>query len=394
MHPIDPEPSEHDLKGGVLLKKYAGYIVAGAGLLFTAIITFFAKQYGDLLDAFFPYFSRTIQKILSTISAPFPFLLWQALVVGLILLLLVSLILVILRKRSFIRWLGWVLATASLLWTFHTGIHGLNFYASPLAEDLRMDMKQITQEDLTQALIYFRDQANALAESLPRDADGNLLYDDFDMLAENASSGYEFLQKSKGYSVFAGDTSPVKKLGWKKMYTAMGICGVTMAVTGEAAVNPDIPNMSIPFVMCHEMAHRMAIASEDDANFAAFLACQANADPQFQYSAYYMAYRYCINALGGESASRIHKEANSLFRRDLRFYDEFFNQNQSQTATNVANAANNTYIQASGDKNGVKSYNMVVTQLVNWYLLETAQPDNAPEFDPTDKDYINGIIGE
>ncbi len=376
------------------LKKFIGYIVAAAALAFTAVITFFAKQYGDLLDAFYPYFSRTVQKILSAITAPFPFLVWQVLVVGLVLLLIVSLVLLIIRRRSFVRWLGWVLAVAALLWTCHTSIHGLNFYTGSLAEDLHMDVKQITQQELEQALIYFRDRANALAESLPRDENGNPVYDDFDTLAENAGKGYEYLQKIQGYSVFAGDTSPVKKLGWKKMYTSMGICGVTMAVTGEAAVNPDIPNMSLPFVMCHEMAHRMAIASEDDANFAAFLACQANSDPQFQYSAYYMAYRYCINALGGSAASAIHKEANGAFRQDLKFYDDFFTQNKNETATNVANAANNTYIQASGDKNGVKSYNMVVTQLVNWYLSEIDGSDGTPKFDPTDTDYINGIIGE
>lgn len=375
------------------MKKYTGFIVAAAGAVFTLVITFFAKRYGDLLDAFYPYMSRTLQGILAEISSLFPFTLWQAAVVALVALLVLSLIFLFIRKRSFIRWLGWVLAIVSLVWTFHTSIHGLNFYASPLAEDLRMDMKTITKEDLEQALIYFRDKANALAEQLPRDDAGNLLYDDFDTLAANAGTGYLAL-KADGYAVFAGNTSPVKKLAWRKMYTSMGICGVTMAVTGEAAVNSDIPNMSLPFVMCHEMAHRMAIASEDDANFAAFLACDANDDPQFQYSAYYMAYRYCRNALGGSAAAEIHKGVNDLFRRDLKYYDDFFNQNKNQTATNVADKVNDTYIQVSGDKEGVKSYGMVATQLVNWYLQETAPADDAPQFDPTDKDYINGIIGE
>lgn len=375
------------------MKKYMGFFVAGGALLFTAVITLFARQYGPLLDTFYPYLSRTVQSLLANFSGIFPFTLWQVLVVLLVLSAVGTLVLLLLRKGSFLKWLGWVLAVASLLWTFHTSIHGLNFYASPLAEDLRLELVTPEQEQVEQAAIYFRDKANALAETLPRDPSGALLFDDFDTLAEKAGHGYENL-KNQGYAVFAGSTLPVKKLAWSRLYTSMGICGVTMAVTGEAAVNARIPNMSLPFVMCHEMSHRMAIAPEDDANFAAFLACQANEDPQFRYSAYYMAYRYCINALGGEAAARIHREANELFRRDLKAYDEFFNSHKSQTATAVADKVNNTYIQASGDSNGVKSYGMVATQLVSWYLQETAPRQENPQFDPTDTDYINGIIGE
>lgn len=375
------------------MKKYMGYIVAAAALLFTAVITLFAKNYGALLDAFYPYMSRTIQGALAAVSGIFPFTLWQVGAVVLVALLVLSLVFLFIRKRSFIRWLGWWMAIIAVGWSFHTSIHGLNFYASALAEDLHMEMKTITEAELEQALTYFRDKANELAAQLPRDEAGNLLYDDFNTLSQQAGDGFTSL-KMEGYAVFAGSTAPVKKLSWGKLYNAMGICGVTMAITGEAAVVADMPNMALPFVMCHEMAHRMAIASEDDANFAAFLACDANADPQFQYAAYYMAYRYCYNALGGSAAAQIHAGASDLLKQDLRAYDQFYARKQVQAATNVANKVNDAYIQVSGDKEGIKSYTQVVTQLVNWYLQQVAQPEQDSPFDPTDKDYINGITGE
>jgi hypothetical protein len=147
------------------------------------------------------------------------------------------------------------------------------------------------------------------------------------------------------------------------------------------------------------MAHRMCIALEDDANFAAFLACEASDDPQFVYSAYYMAYRYCYNALAKADRAalkEIHAGCNELFRRDIRFYDAFFAKEKNQVASTVANTANNAYIQASGDNKGIASYGMVATQLVSWYLQETALPDaeENPNFDPLDKDYIDGILGD
>ena len=379
------------------MKKYMGYFVAAGALLLTLVITALAKRYGELLDAFYPYVTRWGQRILSGISSIFPFTLWQVLAVLLVMLLFFTLGLVIWKKRSLVRWLGWVLAVVSLGWCAHVGIYGLNFYASALSEDIRMDKVQLQQADLENALIYFRDQANTLAETLPRDAGGNLLYDDFDTLAQMAANGYRTLTL-EGYSVFSGSWLPPKKLSWAWAYNAMGICGVSMALTGEASVNPEIPNMSIPFVMCHEMSHRMCIALEDDANFAAFLACQANDDAQFQYSAYYMAYRYCYNALAKADPAalqQIHNGVNDLFRRDLKFYDAFFAKEKNQTATNVANTANNAYIQASGDKNGTASYGMVATQLTTWYLRQVQLEENEEsKFDPTDKDYISGIIGD
>lgn len=380
------------------MKKYLGYFVAAGSLLLTFAITALAKRYGQLLDAFYPYVTRWIQKILAGISSFFPFTLWQAIAVLLVVLFFGTLVLVIWKRKSIIRWLGWVLAIVSLGWCAHTGIYGLNFYASSLSQDIRLEKVELTQADLENALIYFRDQANALAEALPRDENGNLLYEDFDILAQKAGDGYRNLIK-EGYAVFAGSILPPKRLMWSGLYASMGICGVSMALTGEASVNPAIPNMSIPFVMCHEMAHRMCIALEDDANFAAFLACHANEDPQFVYSAYYMAYRYCYNALAKADRAalqEIHAGVNDLFRRDIRFYDAFFAKEKNKTATTVAGAANNAYIQASGDKKGTASYGMVATQLVTWYLQETGQAEQEEQtkFDPTDKDYIHGILGD
>lgn len=43
---------------------------------------------------------------------------------------------------------------------------------------------------------------------------------------------------------------------------------------------------TIPFNMCHEVAHLLAIAVENEANFAGYLACEYSGDPVFQYSGY------------------------------------------------------------------------------------------------------------
>ncbi len=380
-----------------MFKTLKGYLTAVILLICTGVLTFLARRYGQLLDTFYPYVTRQIQSILAALSASLPYTLWQTAVVCMGIILVGSIVLMIILRWKFFRWLGWVLAVCSLLWCLHTGLYGLNFYASPLSEDLRMEQREIDTEDLKAALSYFRDKANELAAQLPRDEKGDLIFDSFEALAQQAGNGYKNLV-SQGESVFAGSTLPVKRLSWADLYTSMGICGVTMAITGEAAVNPQIPAMSLPFVMCHEMAHRMCIAMENDANFAAFLACTANENLQHQYSGYYMAYRYCYNELyrhDKAALSEIHSQVNEAFRHDLKAYDSFFARKQNETATKVATTANNAYIQASGDKQGVASYGQVATQLTSWYLnlLDEQQTQQQP-FDPLDKDYIDDILGE
>ena len=381
------------------MKYWRGFLVAAIIGVVTMAISALAKEYSLLVDMVYPYVSRMILTTLADWSAAVDFTLWQVLVVLMIVGLLATIVLMIVLKWNFFQWLGWVMAVVSLLWCVHTGVRGLNNYASPLAEDLRLQVTEYTLKELEAATVYFRDKANELAETLPRDENGDLVYEDFETLSANAGVGYQNLTYRGEAAVFAGSMQPVKKLEWEKMYAAMGIAGVTMPITGEAAVNPLLPSHGLPFTMCHEMAHRMAIAPERDANLAAFLGCVNHDDPQFVYSGYFMAYRYCMNALHGAgsgeasaAAARIATGVNSYFKRDIAAYNAFFIQYHKEIASDVANTVNDAFIKVSGDASGVRSYGEVCDLLVAWHLQNIVRPgqnDNQTDFDPLDKDQVD-----
>ena len=384
------------------MKYWRGYLTAGILGIITLGLMLLAERFSSLVDMFYPYLTREIQLILAEWSASVDFILWQVLVVAIVLAIVATIVLAITLKWNLIQWLGWVLAGASCIWMLHTAVYGLNYYTGPISEDVRLGNHEFTSEDLTDATIYFRDMANEMAKTMPRDENGKLLFDDFETLAVQAGHGFTTLTYQYSGSIFAGSTLPVKKLGWADMYTSMGITGITMPLTGEAAVNPQIPPISLPFTMCHEMAHRMSIATEDDANFAAFLACLANESPQFQYSAYYMAFRYCYSALSSAgtaetaaAAARVSLGINKYLEYDLGQYNKFFSKHRNDTLTNIADSVNDTYIKVSGDENGTASYGQVSIYLVNWYLEELVFPfeDEDSNFNPMDKDYINGALG-
>ncbi len=380
------------------MKYWRGYIVAAIFGAITIVLMQMGQRFATLVDMVYPYVIRTLQTMLAQWSSGVDFCLWQLVAVVLGVVLLASIVAMIILKWNPIQWFGWVLAVATGIYMCHTLVFGLNYYAGPMSEDIRLDVVEYNVEELTEAAEYYRDRANELAAQVKRDADGNAAFSDFDTLAEQAADGFHSLTYDYSFPIFAGSTLPVKELGWADMYTSMGITGITMGITGEAAVNPQTPDVGLPFTMCHEMAHRMCIATERDANFAGFLACMANESVEFQYSAYFMAYRYCYSALASDgsteasaAAARVQQGISDLLYTDLAYFSKFFNDNRSEAATKVANVANDTYLKTSGDESGVKSYGEVCDLLVAWHIQQVVLPSITEEekaFDPYDESWV------
>ena len=381
------------------MKYWTGYLTAGILGAISWVLLQFGEKFTTLVDMVFPYVTRTVMDFLAVWSSPLEFCLWQTIVVVAVVVLIATVVLMIVMRWNPVRWLGWVLAVCSLVYLLHTLVFGLNYYAGDLADDIRLEKRPYTVEELADATTYYRDMANLLAVQVKRDSNGDVAFDEFKVLAEQAEDGFDTLVHEYSYPVFAGCTLPVKELGWADMYSAMGITGVTMGLTGEAAVNPQIPDVTLPFTMCHEMAHRMSIATERDANFAAFLAAQANEDIQYRYSAYFMAYRYCYNALvnantlaSSGAAARIASEASKELQHDMQHYSQFFTSKRNEKATEVANTVNDTYLKTSGDEAGIASYGDVCDLLVNWHYQTVVLPtitEDVKAFDPYDEAQVD-----
>ena len=242
----------------------------------------FAQRYSTLVDMVYPYVTRSVQGFLTAWTSGFDFCVWQIAVLVFAVIVLATLVLVFVFKGSLVQWLGWVLAAVSIVFCLHTGVYGLNYYAGPIEDDLRLDMVDYTQSELEEAAEFYRDKANTIAVQLPRDEQGIVKYSSFEELAERAGTGFRNLVLDRSFSIYGGDYTPVKALGWADMYSSMGITGFTCFLTGEAAVNPQIPAISQPFTICHEMAHRMCVAHEDAANISAYLACEASVSREYQ----------------------------------------------------------------------------------------------------------------
>lgn len=350
------------------MKYWRGYLTAGILFACGWALESFAKSHVALMDTIYPYITRMMQMFLADWSSKVDFCVWQTLLFVLAAAAIGTLVLVLVFKWNPIQWFGWVCAVVALVTFLNTTLFQLNLYSGSLAEDIRLEETDYTITELEKAAIYYRDQANRVSDLLQRDANGEAVLSEFDVLSERAVNGYEKLVYEESLSVFAGPMQPVKKLGWAKNYTKQGITGVTVGLTGEAAVNPDVPSVLMPFAICREMAHRASILIPKDASFGAYMACMANPDPQFQYSGALMGYRYCLEALeelGRDTVVRAGENAN--VRKDLDVCSAFLEKGEQDDADTC-------------------------DLLTSWHIQEVVLPALMEEkgaFDPLDKDKVD-----
>ncbi|MBR2676492.1 MAG: DUF3810 domain-containing protein [Solobacterium sp.] len=330
-------------------------------------------------DFFFPAyrnFSKQWIFFLSRMVSFCPGAVWDFLLPFLILAVILTLIHTIRNHKRFFAWFTSLLLIVSVLLSEAVLGWMLNHYAPPLAEELGYDVQMYETEVLYEACEFYLQKASDYALRMDRDIEGHLLRSDFNALAQEAGSIYEDLGKQ--YPVLQGSNLPVKKLtvvGEYLMYN--GIIGMFMPLSGEAGVPLSVPSAPMPYTMAHEAAHRLGIASEEEANFAAFLACVQSDDIRFLYSGYYSAFAYCYSSLYSVQPEQclqlkeqyLETEGGRLLfldRSDTRsVYDSYDSPLQE-----VSDHINDTYLKTFSEESGIQSYGEVTDDLIAWYLAQ------------------------
>ena len=380
------------------MKYWRGYLAAAIFAAITWAFVSFAKAHPVLIDMVYPYLSRLFTSSMAQWSGGTAACIWQVLLILGIGAVLASVVLMIVLKWNPAQWLGWVLAAAFCVNMFTTVAYSLNAYASPLADDIRLDISDYTVSELNDATVYFRDKANELGKKINRNGDGTPNMGTFEEMAAVAHKGFDVLTYDKAISAFASKPAPVKKLTMAGLFTSKGDTGVTVTLTGESAVNPRVPAGAMPFAMCKELSHRISIYSEPDANFAGFLACINHPEEKFQYSGYLMAYYYCYEALASiptstaqDCASKSRNGLEAVVQKDfdtvLKFYGE------AKSTANVQATAEITIPETSTSLISFSSYTDVADLFASWYIQESIVPlrkeeNPVVEFDPYDENFV------
>ena len=251
--------------------------------------------------------------------------------------------------------------------------HGANYYRQPLEELMELDTSQKSTEFL---LAVCQDLASHAAEerrNLTEDENGCVQFTE-DIWTEltRTGSGYEPLVEK--YPFLWTSVSRQKPVQLSYYWSYTGIVGMYFPFLAECNVNTEEPDFCQPFTASHESAHSRGIAFENECNFLAYLACINSEYPEFRYSGYMMAFKYCSNSL--YSADReLWQQAYAFttegMRRDFTSENEYIKSFEGEVRES-STAVNDGFIKAQGVSDGQLSYGRVTDLILADYYKKLA----------------------
>lgn len=337
--------------------------VTGLGLLL-------AQKTSDWFFGWYRGASQTLMAGLAFLNSWAPFAVCEILLFLIIIWAIATLVRAIVRRKGVVQWLwGLALFGVFMLCSF-TLLWGLNHYGPSTADILGLDVTEYSKEELVEVTEYMLEQANALSTQVARDEDGVAQFSDFNTLAKEASAAWESYAADN--DAFYPSSVRPKSMLLSGVMNRIGLTGIIIVWTAEGCVSTTDPDVSLPFTMCHELAHRQAVAAEEEANFMSFLVCRGSDSVEFQYSAYYSALVHCYNALykvDKDAASEIWAGMSDELETDIRYVNAFYKQFESPVKE-TAEKVNDTYLKAFSEESGVQSYGEVVDLLIAWYKTQ------------------------
>lgn len=148
---------------------------------------------------------------------------------------------------------------------------GFNYFRIPLEDSLKIS-KQYSEEQLLKATQICINRANALHSRLaPNDSTKVDFWLSQKEIYRIATEGYPLT--IQGISDFKAIKS-VKPSIYSTLLTYTGYSGYLNPFTNEAQVNGKMIGYSTPITACHEIAHQMGYAAEEEANYLGYLAAK------------------------------------------------------------------------------------------------------------------------
>lgn len=250
------------------------------------------------------------------------------------------------------------------VWNFAPG-----YNAYPLDQKLNLERKPVSGEELY-------DTANILLDELKK-LEGDILFMEtgasrmpYSYTEMNTLLMQAYDRACQKYDFIDDFHSSVKPVMLSEPMSYTHITGVYTFFTGEANINVNFPDYTIPFTAAHELAHQRGIAREDEANFVAFLVCMESEDVYIRYSGFLNMYEYVVSALYSANyelyKENYFKQPKTIINERIA-YSEFFDKYRENTVADVSEATNNAYLQSQGAVQGTRSYGMVVDLAVAYY---------------------------
>lgn len=274
------------------------------------------------------------------------------------------------NQHDFYKWLLPLICILLLIISDFFLAFGPCYFRYPLEKNLGIEKKGVSAEELFDTAVKITEEMNAVIDDVEFIYNGaSVMPYSYRELAEKLNAVFEkYAEKVEYIDTFHSYPKPIVL---SELLTYTHISGVYSFMTGEANVNTNYPDFILPYTMAHEMSHQRGIAKEDEANFVAFLVCMESDDAYIRYSACSNMLNYLLNSLH-QADSRLYSQYYSQYcpvqlKGEYTSYSVFFDKYKESKASEVTGTVNNAFLGSQGQKEGIKSYGLVVDLAVAYY---------------------------
>ena len=388
----NPQPR---IKGHILYI-FVTIAISSALLLVSRRLPGFGEWYARQV---FPVFPNSLGRLASFA----PFSVFEFLLLGLaaslpLVLSGVAIVNVIRRKRwverpkrmAFSRRALGVCCLFSTLFLLYVLTCGVNFNRNTFAAQAGLETSELTEAELRQVYRLLVGEINEINEineimetsEIAKPGGGRSL-PDTGAMHQHAIEEMEAL--SQAYPGLISYYPKAKPVYFSEVLSHCQLGGFYSCFTMEANYNRYMPSTSIPFTICHELAHVSGFAREDEANFISYLACSQSTDPLFRYSGCTYALRYTLSALRSKLESREYlrlcEHLPEWVWQDLYETRLYWDAYEGKLA-DVYQSYNNSFLKANHQEDGVESYGRMLYLMLAYYREAGRLAHYSPDPEP------------
>lgn len=238
-----------------------------------------------------------------------------------------------------------------------------------------------TEELLLDTLGAVSERLCELEPEFSRGEDGYIVLPD-DSYIEDCKQALKDI--SAEYSQLAGYYPNPKKIHFSFFMSQESLIGLYIPFAFEATYNRDPQDISKPCTICHELSHLKGIIQEDEASFAAVIACTRSDSKILRYSAYLDAFYYLYSnaseLMGTEYEDRLREAVrgvpDNVWDYDLySFKSNYWEENEdkeiipTETVQAVSEALTEANLKLNDVEEGIMVYYRVTELLMDYYAL-------------------------
>jgi Protein of unknown function (DUF3810) len=312
-----------------------------------------------------------ISRILRSISGLFPFSIGDICYGLLFIWIIVKLIKIIshfIRRdaepgywkavfRKTVSTILWIYIIFNIFW-------GINYNRKGIGYQLALSEKKYTIDELKQMNGLLLQKVNEYKRSLLQNPHS---FKDNDELFDKAITAYDTVAEKYPFLTYKDHSVKPSIWGWLGNY--LGFTGYYNPFTGEAQVNTTVPKFLEPYTTCHEMAHQLGYAKEDEANFVGYLSASVSTDTFFRYSVYldlFIASNRNLRVADSAAAAVYRKQLLPEVVTDLKEWRRFVIAHNNPIEPLVS-WMYGKYLETNQQPSGVLTYDEVTGLLIGYY---------------------------